>query len=945
MKVNRLIIRVIFLTAFLGFSNHVAAQVTSADAWINEFHYDNDGADEGEFVEVVIKDTSSYTLSDFTVHLYNGSNGESYGSQTLNNLTEGETVGDYTFYYWEPSSIQNGPDGFSLSHNVTLIQFISYGETFIASGGPADGITSTDVGIEETGSTQVGESLQLTGAGYGYDDFTWTGPTDDSPGSVNTGQSLTPAVEFSSSGATVNEADGTIDIAVKIVIPDGNAVDVDVVFQQGPSTAQATDFTGNTSQTISFGSGASNGDTQNASFTLNSDSDYEGIEEANFILTNISTSGAATISGQTEYTLTIEDDDTPNVVINEILADPGGVDVDGNGSTNGTSDDEFIEIYNNESVSVDISGWEISDNGDDIKYTFPEGSIVPSKSVVVVFSNDGDGQPVGLFGGSIVRTSDLVLSFNNTGDTPTLLDAEGVIIDSHNYGSEGNDDQSLVRDPEGTGSFVKHSEVAGHNGNYSPGLKTNGDRFNSNLIIEGNAGWRMLSAPVEDMPISDIMDDTPIQGFGDGFAKNFFSGYDGSTFTAPADLSGNLSTGEGFILYFYNNNEASSSTLPVVIDITSGTEPSGDVAVAVHSDGDGWNLLGNPFSTAFDVTSITATGGDLASAVGQIWSDEDESYILTSANDNKVAAGQGFFIQNDTSAAGTPATSVTLPTSGKKTGTRFYKSNQKESAFIQFALKARDIYQNREQTDLSSVLYFSDEADAGWDHWDAEKLYPLKGSYSLLNIISASDEKARTQDSRPFENEGEEVFQLEVESMNVSNSQVLEWNKSSNIPESWTFTFRDNKTGEEVLMDENFSYEFTRDEIGVNQKANKEAKLKEVLTVRKKSSEPRFTITLNKGNAVTNEPTEQPQKIALEQNYPNPFNPTTSIYYSIPEAGEVNLTIYNVMGQRVHTLVDERKSAGEYRATWDAANMASGIYYYRFNYAGQIITRQMTLIK
>lgn len=931
------------LLMLFGFVGSAMGQVTSADAWINEFHYDNDGTDVGEFVEIVIKDVGSYTLSDFTVTHYNGSDGEIISSETGENFIVGETVGDYTFYYWEDAGLQNGDDGLAIDHNGTLIQFLSYEGSFDGVGGPADGVTSIDIGVNETTSTPIGQSLQLTGAGYGYDDFTWSGPSEDSPGLVNSGQSLTPAVEFSSAGATVNEADGIIDITVKILIPDGNAVDVDVVFQQGPSTAQASDFTTSTTQTVSFGSGAINGATQTATFTLNSDSDYEGIEEAKFILTNISTSGSATISGQTEYTLTIEDDDTPTVVINEFLADPGGNDVDNNGNESPAgSDDEFIEILNYGNVSINISGWELSD-GISVTHIFSEGTILHPSNAFVLFSND-TGEPNGIFGGAIVSFSnDGVLSLNNGGDDITLKDSEGNTVDSYTYSSSSSG-ISQVRDPEGTGAFVDHDEVVGHVGDYSSGLKTNGDQFNSNLLIEGNAGWRMLSAPVENMPISDITDDTPIQGFGDGFAKNFYTGYDGASFTAPGDLTGNLNSGEGFILYFYNNNEASSSTLPVVIDISAGSEPSGDVTISSLNDdlhSDGWNLLGNPFQTAFNIDSITTSGGTtgLASSVAHIWSDEDESYILSTANDNKVAPGQGFFLQND------DATSVTLPTTGKATGTRFYKTNKKESAFVQLELRTEDVYQDREQKDISTVLYFSDKAGPGWDKWDAKKLYPLKSSYSLLNIISSSDEQARTQDSRPFENVGEEIFYLEVESMNVKSAQVLEWSKSSNIPESWTFTFRDNKTGEEVLMDENFSYDFTHNEIAVNQKANKEANLKEVMTVKKKSLDPRFTITLSKGTSVTNEQTDQPQKMALKQNYPNPFNPTTSIYYSIPEAGEVNLTIYNVMGQRVHTLVDGQKSAGEYRVTWNATNMASGIYYYRFNYAGQVITRQMTLIK
>jgi subtilisin-like proprotein convertase family protein len=77
-----------------------------------------------------------------------------------------------------------------------------------------------------------------------------------------------------------------------------------------------------------------------------------------------------------------------------------------------------------------------------------------------------------------------------------------------------------------------------------------------------------------------------------------------------------------------------------------------------------------------------------------------------------------------------------------------------------------------------------------------------------------------------------------------------------------------------------------------------------------------------------------PEVFALDQNYPNPFNPTTTIRYSLPEAASVNLSIYNVLGQRVATLTNEVLDAGVYNALWNGRNdagaqVASGIYFYR----------------
>jgi uncharacterized Zn-binding protein involved in type VI secretion len=77
-----------------------------------------------------------------------------------------------------------------------------------------------------------------------------------------------------------------------------------------------------------------------------------------------------------------------------------------------------------------------------------------------------------------------------------------------------------------------------------------------------------------------------------------------------------------------------------------------------------------------------------------------------------------------------------------------------------------------------------------------------------------------------------------------------------------------------------------------------------------------------------NDPATPPVVYTLNQNHPNPFNPATIITYQLPKAGHVELNIYNMLGQKVATLVSERQSAGQYQVEWNASNFASGIYYY-----------------
>lgn len=105
---------------------------------------------------------------------------------------------------------------------------------------------------------------------------------------------------------------------------------------------------------------------------------------------------------------------------------------------------------------------------------------------------------------------------------------------------------------------------------------------------------------------------------------------------------------------------------------------------------------------------------------------------------------------------------------------------------------------------------------------------------------------------------------------------------------------------------------------------------------------------LGKSSIGTDIPTTEkkmPIHFELFQNYPNPFNPETRIKYQLPEACRVDITIYNVLGQRVANLVSEYKPAGRYTFKWDASGMASGFYFYRFA-AGQFIsTKKMLYLK
>ena len=88
-----------------------------------------------------------------------------------------------------------------------------------------------------------------------------------------------------------------------------------------------------------------------------------------------------------------------------------------------------------------------------------------------------------------------------------------------------------------------------------------------------------------------------------------------------------------------------------------------------------------------------------------------------------------------------------------------------------------------------------------------------------------------------------------------------------------------------------------------------------------------------------------PVTYALSQNYPNPFNPQTEISFSLPAACQVTLDVYNIMGQRVATLVDGQLDAGEHTVTFDGRDAASGVYFYRLSTSEFTDTQKMVLLK
>ncbi len=90
---------------------------------------------------------------------------------------------------------------------------------------------------------------------------------------------------------------------------------------------------------------------------------------------------------------------------------------------------------------------------------------------------------------------------------------------------------------------------------------------------------------------------------------------------------------------------------------------------------------------------------------------------------------------------------------------------------------------------------------------------------------------------------------------------------------------------------------------------------------------------------------ENERQVYLLGNFPNPFNPSTEISFSLPNASDVKLEVYNIMGQKVATVIDGLFEAGDHTAMWDASSFSSGVYFYRLEAGEFVETRKMVLLK
>lgn len=162
-----------------------------SDIWINEFHYANNGTDVNQFIEIA--GPAGLDISGYYLVRYRADTGQPYGAILTFSGTIDDEENGFGAISVDASNLRNDTSGFALvGPDGKVIQFLSYEGTITATGGPANGLTSIDVGVIETTSTTATQSIHLTGTGNSFIDFTWSTSAvgQSTAGTKNVGQTF-----------------------------------------------------------------------------------------------------------------------------------------------------------------------------------------------------------------------------------------------------------------------------------------------------------------------------------------------------------------------------------------------------------------------------------------------------------------------------------------------------------------------------------------------------------------------------------------------------------------------------------------------------------------------------------------------------------------------------------------------------------------------------------
>ena len=507
---------------------------------------------------------------------------------------------------------------------------------------------------------------------------------------------------------------------------------------------------------------------------------------------------------------------------------------------------------------------------------------------------------------------------------------------------------------QNTGGNPINAEPAGRTAYTSNGFDPGAWDGHKSVTISGNAGFRMLSAPVSNGTYTDLLSELWTQGMtgsdaaeasGDNvWTWTLGSGGAGS-WSVVSDLGNTMTAGAGILVYaFADNNNDGTDDLPLALSV-SGTESSGDVRYPASSgtieDGR-YGFAGNPYYQTIDWDDVAKTNVSATVYIHDDAKSGGAGYISWNGSSGDVTNGliapfQGFVV---TASGGAGYITIQEADKNNSTGT-FYRTldgASDGSSYLEFTT-ADGGYSK-------SWFSFRQDGEVGPDDRDANRLMPLMASSRLVSLTH-NGENSLDINNVPLEYEGTLSIPLDVMSLSLEEenyvtgtSEVsMSWNLDD-LPEHIDLTLVDNLTGEMVYLNNEMSHTFTTEP-----KGSFSATYEEAVGIYPLLGDARFSVQVSYG-VLDNAPVKViPKDYALSPVYPNPFNPSATVRFDVPEVSRVELQVYDVTGKLVETLLNERMTAGQHQYTWQPQELATGTYFLRLITANQTFTQKVTYVK
>lgn len=476
------------------------------------------------------------------------------------------------------------------------------------------------------------------------------------------------------------------------------------------------------------------------------------------------------------------------------------------------------------------------------------------------------------------------------------------------------------------------------------------------VSLTGSAGYRLLSSPVE-VSLQNFLAPVWTQGATAGADtdagnpnvftwNNSATNDDAANWSGVTDLTANLSAGNGVLVYVFQDDVYETpGSFPKTLSV-SGTVNTLPVTPTMNSNSGGLTLVGNPIASIISWTALSRTdlsntvyawdpnttlghgGTDANNPSAGSWKTYNTS--IGDLTDGRIHPFQAFFVQTS---GNSPVLSIAQ--GAESTGGSFYG---KETAPYAVRLQL-----DGEAISASKWLSFTGDAEIGHDNSDALQFQPLSLEYSLL-ASKLTDGTLLDINNLPVDLQETVRFPLIVESTQ-SGTHTLRVTEL-NLPTGYEVSILDNVTSLEHPLTPDFELSFELGTVAKNVPTPQNVIASGNLVAKAVEGDDRFELIVSPGTTLSNGIlSELPAELALGQNYPNPFNPTTRIAFELPSSQFVKLSVFNMLGQEVSTLLQSEMNAGSHFVNFDASQLSSGVYVYRLEAVGQVITRKMTLVK